>query len=464
MLLDLPSKPEARRFVARVTIAFVPSVVLGLLLNDLMKRYLFSPWVVAIALLVGGVVILVIERMAHRPRFHDTAEVPPTTALGIGLCQTISMIPGVSRAGATIMGGLLLGLDRKAAAEFSFFLAIPTMVGASALDLYKGWGQIDGSLGLEIAVASLAAFVTAIVVVRAFVAFLARHDLHAVRLVPDRRRPRDARPARGRHRLSVLSALGLAACAVRRPLSGRVGSVGLASSVAAALARSCLRRRRGLDRSDRRRLGQGRGWAWVRAPVRQAWQLAAGATALRVSCSSEAMRFFISSMTALVCVLAESKASFAFCCSAASSGAATPSTSRFLVAHSLSTAMASLCTFEHVIAEVVDLRHHLLERRAHPVQLLGRCRRRRGLGGAALHHAPQVAHRFLHHRHLALGVGAHAVGDDVAGIGERCEVAALRFQQRLGIEHAVLVGLVGGHGDLPMRACLRIVTHGNPTA
>ena len=129
----------------------------------------------ATALIVGGMAILLIERMAHRPRYHDTAEVPPATALGIGLCQTISMIPGVSRAGATIMGGLLLGLDRKAAAEFSFFLAIPTMLGASALDLYKGWDQIDASLALDIAVASLAAFVTAIVVVRAFVTFLGRH-------------------------------------------------------------------------------------------------------------------------------------------------------------------------------------------------------------------------------------------------------------------------------------------------
>ena len=175
MLIDLPSKPEARRFVIAIAIAFVPSVVLGLLLNDFMKRVLFTPWVVAVALLVGGVIILVIERIAHRPRFHDTDEVPPATALGIGLCQTVSMIPGVSRAGATIMGGVLLGLDRKAAAEFSFFLAIPTMLGASMLDIYKGWDSLDGSLGLDIAVASLAAFVTAIIVVRAFVSFLGRH-------------------------------------------------------------------------------------------------------------------------------------------------------------------------------------------------------------------------------------------------------------------------------------------------
>lgn len=176
VVVDLPSRPEARRFVLAVGIAFVPSVVLGLMLEKFMKEHLFTPWVVATALVVGGVVILAVERIAHRPRFHDTAEVPPTTAFGIGLCQTLAMIPGVSRSGATIMGALLLGLDRKAAAEFSFFLAIPTMLGAGVLDLYKGWRLIDGSLAVDIAVASVASFVTALVVVRAFVAYIARHD------------------------------------------------------------------------------------------------------------------------------------------------------------------------------------------------------------------------------------------------------------------------------------------------
>jgi undecaprenyl-diphosphatase len=175
VLLDLPTRVEARRFVMAITIAFIPSVVLGLMLDEFMKRYLFSSWVVALALLIGGVIILVIERRVHRPRFHDTAEVPPARALGIGLCQTVSMIPGVSRAGATIMGGVLLGLDRKAAAEFSFFLAIPTMLGASTLDLYKGWDRLDASLALDLAVASGAAFITALIVVRAFVSFLGRH-------------------------------------------------------------------------------------------------------------------------------------------------------------------------------------------------------------------------------------------------------------------------------------------------
>jgi undecaprenyl-diphosphatase len=175
VLVGLPTKPEARRFVLAITVAFVPSVVLGLLLEHAMKTYLFSPWVVATALLVGGVIILLIERMTHAPRYHDTAEVPLGVALVIGFCQTVSMIPGVSRAGATIMGAVVMGMDRRAAAEFSFFLAIPTMLGAGVLDLYKGYDQLNASLGLEIAVASLAAFVTAIVVEGAFVTYLGRH-------------------------------------------------------------------------------------------------------------------------------------------------------------------------------------------------------------------------------------------------------------------------------------------------
>ena len=175
VLVELPTKPEARRFVLAIAVAFIPSVVLGLLFNDFMKRVLFSPWVVAIALVVGGIVILLIECLPHRARYHDPAEVPWGTALVIGFCQAISMIPGVSRAGATIMGALVMGMDRRAAAEFSFFLAIPTMLGAGLLDLVKYHSLIDGPLALDIAVASLAAFVTAIIVVRAFISFITRH-------------------------------------------------------------------------------------------------------------------------------------------------------------------------------------------------------------------------------------------------------------------------------------------------
>lgn len=179
VLVNLPTDPAARRFVLAIAIAFMPSVVLGLLLNDLMKTYLFSPWVVAAALLVGGGIILLIERTVRQPRYHDTAELPFGRALAVGFCQAVSMIPGVSRAGATIMGSVVLGLDRRAAAEFSFFLAIPTMLGASVLDVYKHHEQIDASLSLEIAVASVAAFVTAILVVRAFISYLQRHTFVA---------------------------------------------------------------------------------------------------------------------------------------------------------------------------------------------------------------------------------------------------------------------------------------------
>lgn len=175
VVTGLPTRPEARRFVLAIVVAFLPSVVLGLVLHDFIKEVLFSPWVVVVALILGGIAILVIERAAKRQRYHDTEELPLGVAFAIGLCQTISMIPGVSRAGATIMGAVLLGLDRRAAAEFSFFLAIPTMLGASTLDLWKNHHLLDASLAAEIAVASLAAFVTALVVVRAFVTFLGRH-------------------------------------------------------------------------------------------------------------------------------------------------------------------------------------------------------------------------------------------------------------------------------------------------
>lgn len=175
VVLGLPNRPEARRFVLAILVAFLPSLVLGLLLHGFIKSVLFSTWVVVVALVLGGVAILVIERLVKAPHYHDAGEVPLGLALGIGFCQAVSLIPGVSRAGATIMGAVMLGLDRRAAAEFSFFLAIPTMLGASALDLYKNRELLDASLALEIGVASLAAFVSAIVVVRAFVTFLGRH-------------------------------------------------------------------------------------------------------------------------------------------------------------------------------------------------------------------------------------------------------------------------------------------------
>lgn len=165
----------ARRFVANVLIAFLPAAVLGATLHGFIKGVLFDPLVVSVALIAGGFAILLIERLAHRPRFAAVEEIPWTRALAVGFCQTLAMIPGVSRSGATIMGALLLGVERRAAAEFSFFLAIPTMLGAAVFDLWKNRDglTLDG-LGL-VAVGFLFAFLSALLVVRWFVAFVGRH-------------------------------------------------------------------------------------------------------------------------------------------------------------------------------------------------------------------------------------------------------------------------------------------------
>jgi undecaprenyl-diphosphatase len=177
VLVGLPSDPGARRFALAVILAFIPSVVLGLIFHDFIKNVLFSPWVVCVALVLGGIAILLIERMAPRPRYRSVESIPMRTALGIGFCQAIAMIPGVSRAGATILGGELLGVDRRIATEFSFYLAIPTMLGATVLDLYKARDDLTSQgMGL-IAVGFITAFVVAIPVVKGLIDFVGRYGL-----------------------------------------------------------------------------------------------------------------------------------------------------------------------------------------------------------------------------------------------------------------------------------------------
>jgi undecaprenyl-diphosphatase len=168
--------PEQFRFLRNILVAFLPTVVIGAFAYGFIKAYLFDPWVVVAALVLGGVAILVIERNLPQPRHDAVEQMPARTALAIGLCQVVSMIPGVSRAGATIMGGLLLGLDRRSATEFSFFLAVPTMLAASALDLYKNWTALDGDNLLVIAIGFAAAFVSALIVVRWLIRFVSHHD------------------------------------------------------------------------------------------------------------------------------------------------------------------------------------------------------------------------------------------------------------------------------------------------
>ena len=176
VLITLPSDPASRRFALDVLIAFLPAAVVGALAHDFIKRALFSPIVVAVSLIVGGVAILLIERfLARKPHVSALDQVSPRLALGVGVFQLLAMIPGVSRSGATIMGALALGMDRKTAAEFSFFLAIPTMFGAAAYDLYKSPAPLTGDSVAAIAVGLIVSFIVAIVVVKWLIRFVSRH-------------------------------------------------------------------------------------------------------------------------------------------------------------------------------------------------------------------------------------------------------------------------------------------------
>lgn len=174
-VLGLRSDPASRAFVRNILIGFLPAMVIGAAAYKAIRALLDSPLVVAVALVVGGFVILAIERMVKNPKVHSVEAMSATTAVKIGLFQCVAMVPGVSRSGATIMGSLLLGVDRKVAAEFSFFLAIPTMVAATAFKMYKDWASLSFDNMTLIAVGFVAAFVAALVVVRAAIAFISRH-------------------------------------------------------------------------------------------------------------------------------------------------------------------------------------------------------------------------------------------------------------------------------------------------
>ena len=171
--------PVSLRFVRNILIGFVPSAILGFLLINRIEALLLKPAVVAWAFILGGMAILVIERMVKSTPIVGVADMPLKTVIGVGLIQCLSMIPGVSRSGATIMGGLSLGVERRTAAEFSFFLAIPTMLGATTLELLKHRDEIvAGASGVgfgTVAVGFVVSFVVALVVVRAFVHYISRH-------------------------------------------------------------------------------------------------------------------------------------------------------------------------------------------------------------------------------------------------------------------------------------------------
>ena len=179
VVIGAPVDAAARRFIFNLLWAFLPAAVVGLLAHGFIKSVLFSPWVVSVTLIVGGVAILVIERVRPVPIHHDGDTLPALTAFKIGCAQVVAMIPGVSRAGATIMGAMLFKVDRRTATEFSFFLAIPTMVAATFYDLYKNRALLSLDDLQVITIGFVVAFLSALIVVRALIDFVGRHGFGA---------------------------------------------------------------------------------------------------------------------------------------------------------------------------------------------------------------------------------------------------------------------------------------------
>jgi undecaprenyl-diphosphatase len=165
----------ARRFVIGVLIAFLPAVIVGLAAGKYIKPMLFNPWVVCFTLIVGGAILLWVDQLDLKPREHDATRFPLLMYLYIGIAQCVAMIPGVSRSGASIVAAMLLGADKRAAAEFSFFLAIPTMIGAFAYDFYKSRAEMTTDHIGIIAIGFVVSFVTAIIVVKSFLEYVTRH-------------------------------------------------------------------------------------------------------------------------------------------------------------------------------------------------------------------------------------------------------------------------------------------------
>lgn len=176
ILSSAPQDPQSRRFVFAVLLAFLPAAVVGVLAHGIIKEVLFeTPALIATMLILGGIVILFVDRWATSPVYHRAEDFPLPMAFKIGLIQCLAMIPGVSRSGATIVGALLLGADKRSAAEFSFFLSMPTMLGAFTYDLYKNRDVLDAAALGDIAVGFVCAFVAAIIVVRWLLGYVSQN-------------------------------------------------------------------------------------------------------------------------------------------------------------------------------------------------------------------------------------------------------------------------------------------------
>jgi undecaprenyl-diphosphatase len=175
IFIALPSDASARRFVAGILIAFLPAALIGVLAHDFIKTVLFeTPLLICVMLIIGGVILLWVDRLSLTPRYGDVTEFPLSLYLKIGLFQCLAMIPGTSRSGATIVGALLMGTEKRAAAEFSFFLAMPTMVGAFTYDIWKNRDLLSADDATLIGIGLVSAFISALLVVRTLLAFVSR--------------------------------------------------------------------------------------------------------------------------------------------------------------------------------------------------------------------------------------------------------------------------------------------------
>ncbi|MCE4052749.1 undecaprenyl-diphosphate phosphatase [Pseudomonas sp. Au-Pse12] len=179
VVIGLPSQPKAQRFTVNLLIAFFPAVVLGVIFADLIHAYLFNPITVATALVVGGVIMLWAERRQHQVHAETVDEITWKDALKVGCAQCLAMIPGTSRSGSTIIGGLLFGLSRKTATEFSFFLAMPTMVGAAVYSGYKYRHLFQPDDFPVFAIGFVTAFIFAMIAVKGLLKFIASHSYAA---------------------------------------------------------------------------------------------------------------------------------------------------------------------------------------------------------------------------------------------------------------------------------------------
>lgn len=169
------TNPESRRFIFAVLLAFLPAVVIGVIAHDFIKTVLFeTPVLIASMLILGGIILIVVDRWANDPVYTRAEEFPPLMAFKIGVIQCLAMIPGVSRSGSTIVGALLLGADKRSAAEFSFFLSMPTMLGAFVYDFYQNRDVLDVAALGNIAIGFVCAFISALLVVRWLLGYVSK--------------------------------------------------------------------------------------------------------------------------------------------------------------------------------------------------------------------------------------------------------------------------------------------------